>query len=127
MTGGRQVGGARDGSESGAPAPKMLTTTQAGRRINLTIVVMFLFAVPMIAISRATGMWIAVLGVWIVLWIVFWVRWGRYWHPVQQFRYEWGGYKQGTFKRSRESQAAFQEAWQETGGAPPRIPPKDHD
>ena len=107
----------------GAPAPKMLTTTQASRRINLTIVLMFVFAVPMIAISKATIMWIAVLVVWIILWIGFWTHWGRLWHPVRQFRYEWGGYRRGTFKRASVSERAYRQAWEETGGDPPKIPP----
>jgi hypothetical protein len=115
----------QDGAGSGRPAPKMLTTTQASRRINLVIALMFVIGIPMILISKAVTMWVAVLVVWIVLWIGFWVRWGRYWHPIRQFRYEWGGYRQGTFKRSAESEAAYREAWQESGGKPPKLPPSD--
>jgi hypothetical protein len=117
----------RAGAGSGQPAPKLLTTTQAARRINLVIVLMFAFAVPMVIISKAVIMWIAVLVVWIVLWIGWWLRWGRHWHPIRQFRYEWGGYRKGTFKRSSESEAAYREAWQESDGAPPRIPPSSGD
>jgi hypothetical protein len=116
-----------DGDSAARPAPKMLTTTQAARRINLTFVAMVLVAVPLLLISRAVVIWVALLAVWIVLWIGFWVRWGRYWHPIRQFRYEWGGYRQGTFKRSTESEAAYREAWQESGGAPPKLPPPSGD
>jgi hypothetical protein len=116
-----------DSAGSGQPAPKMLTTTQAARRINLTIVVMFAFLALGIVISKAVIMWVTVLVIWIVLWIGFWARWGRYWHPIRQFRYEWGGYRQGTFKRSSESEAAYREAWRESGGAPPEHPPPDDD
>jgi hypothetical protein len=55
-------------------------------------------------------MWFAVLVVWNVLWIGWWLRWGRHWHPIRQFRYEWGRYRRGTFKRSSESEAAYRQA-----------------
>jgi hypothetical protein len=116
-----------DGDSARRPAPKMLTTTQAARRINLTFVLMTLVAVPLLLISRAVIVWIALLVAWMVLWIGFWVRWGRHWHPIRQFRFEWGGYRQGTFKRSNESEAAYREAWQESGGKPPKLPPPSGD
>jgi hypothetical protein len=116
-----------DGAGSRPPAPKMLTTSQATRRIYLVIVVMFAFLFVGILITKAVIMWVTVLVIWIFLWIGFWVRWGRYWHPIRQFRYEWGGYRQGTFKRSTESEAAYREAWQESGGAPPKLPPPGGD
>jgi hypothetical protein len=112
---------------SGQPAPKMLTTTQAARRIYVVMLVMFAFLAVGIEISKAVIMWVSVLVIWIVLWIAFWARWGRYWHPIRQFRYEWGGYRQGTFKRSWESEAAYREAWRESGGEPPKLPPPGGD
>lgn len=117
----------RDQTGAGQRAPKLLTTTQASRRINLTIAVGFAIMIGMVLISKAVIMWIAVLVMWIVLWTVFWLIWGRHWHPIKQFRYEWGGYRQGTFERAKQSEPAFREAWEQSEGAPPRKPPAGGD
>jgi hypothetical protein len=119
-------GDGRDGAGR-ARAPKVVTTTEFGVRMTRTFFLMFAVLIPFALIGRSGSTpllaWIALLVYFVVLWIRFWVRWGRHWHPIRQFRYEWRGYRQGTFQRSRQSEAAFRRAWEESGGQPSSVPP----
>jgi hypothetical protein len=76
-------------------------------------------AVPFaLAISTGLPMVLVVVVAETVIWGGWWRRWGRYWHPVKEWRWERAENRLGR-PGWKDEQVSFREAWRRAGGDPP--------
>jgi hypothetical protein len=72
----------------------------------------------LLATSTSTPMVVLVLALEFAIWSGWWWRWGRFWHPISEGRWEWREYRLGRAYWNDE-QVSYREAWRRAGGDPP--------
>jgi hypothetical protein len=107
---------------AGAPgsAPKLVTTAEANFVTRGTGIVAVLIVLLLI-ISQGVVIWLVIAALEASLWTGWWLRWGRFWHPVKEFRWERSERRRGHRSGTREH-VSYRAAWEAAGGEPGAPP-----